>query len=187
LRTKFFVISDNEGIRAIQSRSVCAKIIKSDVFKEALKFIGTEYTEDYMLGYEDTIMFIGILQVAKSYYYLEELGYYYSRDELRGNFPKLKNKLCKPNNIKLKDMGHIKLLHFLLDKTRNNEFEKQIVYHELISINHYLNLVNTTCHDYDYVYEVFDSLIQSSYISNIQKKRLFDFKARIEQKEKGRK
>ena len=60
LSTKFFIISDNEGIRAIQSRSICAKLIKNEVFKETLKFIGTKYTEDFILEYEDNIMYVGL-------------------------------------------------------------------------------------------------------------------------------
>ena len=81
LKTKFFIISDNEGIRAVQSRCIYAKLVKNEIFKEALKFIGTKYTDDFILTYEDAIMAVGILQVAKSYFYLKELGYYYSRDQ----------------------------------------------------------------------------------------------------------
>ena len=187
LRTKFFVISDNDGVRAVQSRSVCGKIVKNQVFKEALKFIGRNYTDDYILKYEDTILFVGILQVAKSYYYMKELGYYYSRDEFAGRFPKLDNKVCKPNRGKIRGMGHVKLLHFLLDRTRNNEFERQIVYHELISIHHYSNITKFTYHHCNYVYEIFDTLIQSPHLYNDQKQRLIDIKNHIENKEKTKK
>ena len=81
-------------------------------------------------------------------------------------------------------MGHIKLLHFLLDKTRNNEFEKQVIYHELISINYYSSLVKTTYHHFNYVYEIFDALISSSFLTNLQKRRLLFIKKRIEIKER---
>ena len=82
-------------------------------------------------------------------------------------------------------MGHIKLLHFLLDRTRNNEFERQIVYHELISIYHYSGLAAFT-HHYNYVYEVFDALIQSPYLSSNQKQRLIDIKTQVENKQKSK-
>ena len=65
-------------------------------------------------------MAVALHQVSKSYYYMRELGYYYSRGET-GAFPKLKNKKCKPNPGKIKDMGHMKLLHFLYDRMNNNE------------------------------------------------------------------
>ena len=185
LRTKFFLITDNEAIRAVQSRCIYAKIIKNEVFQEALKFIGIKYTDDFILQYEDTIMTVGIHQVAKSYYYIKELGYYYSRDQF-GGFPKLKNKVCKPNPGKLKDLGQIKLLHFLLEKTKNNEFERQLVYHELISIHHHASLIVYTNHRYSYVYEVLDALIQCRYLSNRQKQRLISIKTRLEDKQKGK-
>ena len=184
LKTKFFIISDNEGIRAVQSRCIYAKLVKNDVFKEALKFIGTKYTDDFILTYEDAIMAVGILQVAKSYFYLKELGYYYSRDQFGSGYPKLKNKVCKPNPKKRGGFGHMNLLHFLLDMTKNNEFDRQLVYHELISIHHYLSLFVFT-NRFSYTYEVLDALINSSYLSDRQKQRLIGIKTKIENKQKG--
>ena len=184
LKKKFFIISDNEGIRAVQSRCIYAKLVKNEVFKEALNFIGTKYTDDFILTYEDAIMAVGILQVAKSYFYLKELGYYYSRDQFGGNYPKLKNKVCKPNPKKRGGFGHMNLLHFLLDMTKNNEFDRQLVYHELISIHHYLSLVIFT-NRFSYTYEVLDTLINSNYLSDRQKQRLIGIKTKIENKQKG--
>ena len=182
LRTKFFVISDNEGVRAVQSRCIYAKLIKNEVFKEAVKYIGTKYTEDFIIQYEDAIMAVAIHQVSNSYYYLKELGYYYARGQ-GGAFPKLKNKVCKSNPARIKDMGHMKLLHFLFEKFGKNEFEKQMIYHEIISIHHYLSLVYWTNHHYDYVYEILDPMINCPYLSNRQKQRLLDIRTRIENKQ----
>ena len=184
LKKKFFIISDNEGIRAVQSRCIYAKLVKNEVFKEALNFIGTKYTDEFILTYEDAIMAVGILQVAKSYFYLKELGYYYSRDQFGGNYPKLKNKVCKPNPKRRGGFGHMNLLHFLLDMTKNNEFDRQLVYHELISIHHYLSLVIFT-NRFSYTYEVLDTLINSNYLSDRQKQRLIGIKTKIENKQKG--
>ena len=184
LKTKFFIISDNEGIRAIQSRSICAKLVKNKVFKEAINFIGTKYTDDFILTYEDTIMAIGILKVAKSYFFLKELGYYYSRDEYAENFPKLKNKVCKLNPKKKGYLGHINLLNFLLDITKNNKFDRQLVYHELISIHHYSSLVEFT-NDYISTFKVLDILIKSHYLCDRQKQTLITIKTKLKNKQKG--
>ena len=184
LRTKFFIISDNEGVRAVQSRCIYAKLVKTEVFRDAVEFIGKKYTDDFIVAYEDAIMAVALHQVSKSYYYMRELGYYYARGEV-GSFPKLKTKVCKPNPSKIKDMGHMKLLHFLFDKMNNNEFERQMIYHEIVSIHHYLSLVYFTNHHYDYVYEIFDPMIKSPYLSNRQKQRLIDIRTRIEKKQKG--
>ena len=94
LRTKFFVINDNDSIRAIQNRNIWAKLIRNEIFQKAIINIGPKYTEHFVMRYEDTIMSVALLQVAKSYYLMKEVGYYYSRDEFRGRFPSLKNKTC---------------------------------------------------------------------------------------------
>ena len=85
----------------------------------------------------------------------------------------------------MRDLGHIKELHFLLDKLKNNEFERQLIYHELISIHHYASLIVYTNHRYSFVFEVLDALIQCRYLSNRQKQRLIDIKTRLENKKKG--
>ena len=78
------------------------------------------------------------------------------------------------------------LVHFLLDMTNNNEFGRQLVYHELISIHHYLSLVVFTTR-FSYTYEVLDILINSPYLSDRQKQRLIDIKTKLENKQKGNK
>ena len=183
LRTQFLVISDDEEIRAVQSRSIWAKIIRNEVFQKVLQFIGPKYTEDFISKYEDTIMAFSLYQIAQSYYYMKILGYYYSRDEFKGHFPKLPNKICKPNNAEIKDMGHIKLMHFLYEKTDNNESDRQLVYHEIISIHHYLSLIIFTNHHYEFVYDILDKMINCSFLSDRQKQRLISIKTGIEEKQ----
>ena len=140
LRTKFFYTKENDSIRGIQSRNIWGKFIKNKIFQKALINIGPKYTEDYILTYEDTIMSVAIYQVAKSYYLMKQVGYYYSRDEFSYRIPFQKNKKCKPNG-KRKKIGQLKLLEFLHEKTRNNQLERQMLYHEIISMNYYSKLV----------------------------------------------
>ena len=61
LSTKFFVISDNEGIRGIQNRYIYSKIIKNDILKKVLNYIGPKYTDDFILEYEDVILDFSLL------------------------------------------------------------------------------------------------------------------------------
>ena len=182
LRTKFFVINKSDSVRAIQSRSICAKLIRNEVFQKAIINIGPKYTEHYILKYEDTIMSVAILQVAKSYYLMKEVGYYYSRDEFGGRFPSLKNKTCKPNND-VKGMEYVQLLQFLLEKTENNEFERQMIYQEIFSIDHYLSFLYYINHDYEMVYEVLDPMIQSQFLTQAQKERLTRLKENLMKKQ----
>ena len=182
LRTKFFIICDNDSVRAIQSRSIWAKLIKNEVFQQAIVNIGPKYTEDCIMQYEDTIMAVALYQVAKSYYLMKEVGYYYSRDEFGGRFPSIKGKTCK-KNYKITDMGQVKLLQFLVEKTANNQIERQMIYHELFSIDHYLSFLYIIYHNYEMLYEVLDPLIQSPFLTHAQKERLTNLKEKLMEKQ----
>ena len=175
LRTKFFIISDNDAIRAVQSRSIWAKLIRNKIFQKAIINIGPKYTDDCIMQYEDTIMAVAIYQVAQSYYLMKQVGYYYSRDEFGGRFPPVKDRTCKPNN-KIKDMGHVKLLQFLVEKTANNALERQMIYHEIFSIDHYLSFLYIIYHNYEMVYEFLDPMIECPFLSTAQKERLTKLK-----------
>ena len=183
LRTKFFYIKERDSIRAIQSRSICFKLIKNKIFQQAIINIGQKYTDDYILTYEDTIMAVAIYQVAQSYFLMNQVGYYYSRDEFSNRFPIQKNKKCKPNG-KIRGIDQVKLLQFLVEKTRNNYIERQMLYHEIISINYYSRLSRLINRQFKEIYDIYDTIINSEFISSKQKERIKSLKAQIKIKEK---
>ena len=183
LRTKFFYIKENDSIRAIQSRCIWGKLIKNKIFQKALINIGKKYTDDYILTYEDTIMVVAIYQIAQSYFLMKQVGYYYSRDELKYRLPIKKNKKCKPNG-KIKDIGQVKLLQFLVEKTRNDEIERQMLYHEIISINYYSKFYRIINSQFEEMYSIYDTIINSQFISEKQKKRIKLLKTQLKSKEK---
>lgn len=175
LRTKFFKIGNRINDRPIRARSICFKLIRNELFQLTLNRIGAKYTEDFINNYEDIIMLVTLYQIANSYYLMNDKGYYYSKDDKRGRFPSLKNKICKPND-KIKDMSQVKFLQYLVEKTIDNEIERQILYHEFISINYYINFVDFINHHYEMVYEVLDAMNKSSFIKISQKKILMKIK-----------
>ena len=183
LRTKFFYLKENDSIRGILSRSICFKLIKNKIFQQAIINIGKKYTEDYLLSYEDTIMAIAITQVAQSYFLMKEVGYYYSRDEISNNSTKIKNKKCKPS-LKLKGTDSVKFLHFLVEKTRNNKIERQMLYHEIISMNYYYKFSNINRSQFHELCKIYDIIINSHFVSKKQKERIKLLKAELKSKEK---
>ena len=60
---------------------------------------------------------------------MKEMGYYYSFDEKK-NIYKNNSKICKINN-KIKNFGWYKYYKFLVDKHNKNDYEKNMVLHEL--------------------------------------------------------
>jgi glycosyltransferase involved in cell wall biosynthesis len=181
LRTKFFLLVEDYGIRTIQNANICGKIIKTKVFKKVVENIGPKYTEDFMLSWEDIIMTVSLFQTAKSYYYMKESGYYYSQDDK-------KIILNKFNKKAIRGMGQFKLLQFLIEKTRNNKIERQMIFHEMIHINYldsFYKYINT---DYKRICDILDIMIKSRFLSKNQKKKILLIKNVLnEKKERQRK
>ena len=185
LRTKFFFTKDVDTKRAIQCRNICFKLIRKKILKKSLKYIGKKFTDDYIMDFEDTIMAVAIMQIAHSYFLMKQDGYYYSKDDYSNNIIILKNKKCKPNG-KEKTIGQLKLLQFLVEKTRNNKKERQLLYHEIISMNYYSNFsdIIKVHSQFEFMYNIYDILINSKFISEKQKERVKLLKIQLKLKEK---
>ena len=112
------------------NRVIWGKLIKNELFQKLLIYIGPELTDDYNNEAEDTLMVIGLLHLAKSYYVMKEMGYYYSNDEKSGRYPHLDNKICKVSD-KIKEFGWYKYFKFLVDKHNINDYEKNMVMNEM--------------------------------------------------------
>ena len=92
-------------------------------------YFGSEITDEYTNQDEDTLMAVGVYHLAKSYYVMKEMGYYYSSFTNKYSPPNLGNKICKENN-KTKRLGWYKYLKFLVDNNVKTEAEKEITYEE---------------------------------------------------------
>ena len=186
LKFKFIKFSDNGPDRAIKCRTIWGKIVKNEIFQKALDYIPNKYLNDYILGFEDTMITFSLYQVAQTYYCLRQPGYYYTFDERRNKFPLIKNKACNTREGVIKGIDHVKFLHFLMDKLEDNEFEKQILYYETKAVNNwtYSNFKRTIKHHFNLTYSIFDELLNSKYITEKQKDHLKKIKEEIKENEK---
>jgi glycosyltransferase involved in cell wall biosynthesis len=169
LRKKFFKIYEkDDSHRPIIARNIWGKIVKNEIFKKTIDNIGIKYTDDYITVYEDTIMSVSLFQVAQSFYFLKQEGLYYSQDDKFGRYPDLKNKICKERK---KGNDSLKFLNFLMENLKDNKFEKQIIYHEMISINYYnfSNYLKNINNDYEMLYSILDELYKNKYITFYEK------------------
>lgn len=189
LRNKFIVFDEeDEMVRAIKCRTVWGKIVRNEILQKTLDNIPEKYLNDYILGFEDTMITTSLYQVAQSYYGMRQPGYYYTFDEKRYRYPR-KNKVCKKKEGIIEGIDHIKFLQFLIDKLEDNEFEKQIIYHELKAINkyEYSNFKKTITHHFDLAYKIFDELINSNYLTIKQKEKVLKIKEEVKENEMNQK
>ena len=150
----------------LRNRNIYSKFIKNELFQKMLDFIGPEYTDDYINIAEDTIMAVALYHLANSFYCMRESGYFYSYGE-ENRVIKNNNRKCKPND-KLKDFSTFKYIKFLVDKSSNNEKEKNNIYDELFFLGHtnYLrNDYKLEKRHYQILFFIYDKMLEWSELS----------------------
>ena len=148
-------------------------MIKNEIFKKVIVFIGKKYTEDYLLDYEDTLMTVSLFHVANSYYYMQELGYYKSKRECENPFSILSYKKCERKNFFVNsELDSIKYLNFLLDISKNSEIENKLIYKELMALDHFKKLNRKINKNFSYVYYIIKRINDSNFYTRKQKKRI---------------
>ena len=188
LKYKFVDLTEPDSNAGYANRNICTKLIKNEIFKNVLVYIGVKYTEDYLLDFEDTIMAVSLFYIANSYYYMNECGYYVANDECEFSFPLSKYKKCKYKNFTInKELDSIKYLNFLLDKSTGKKIEIDCIYKELIAIDYYKKLVILINSDFSYVYLILDKISKLNWISDKKKNRISLMKLKLLKKERSMK
>ena len=188
LATKFIDLVGKDNVPGFSNRCIWGKLIKTSIFKKVLLFIGSKYTEDYLLDFEDTIMTVALFNLANSYYYINELGYYKSYRECENPFPILNYKKCVPKNITInKEIDAIKYINFLLDKLKTSEINYNLIYKELKVIDHVRKLDKIINKNFSYVYSILDKIINISSNKTNQKLEIIRIKNKLIEKEKNQK
>ena len=184
LSFKFVNLVENDFISGFANRCIWGKLIRNEVFKKVVDYIGSKYTEDYLLNFEDTIMAVSLFKVANSYYYMNDLGYYKSKGECENSFPLLEYKTCNPKNLTINiELDSIKYLNFLLDKSNNSEIENKLIYKELISMEYIWKLERIINKNFTYVYSIINRIKNSSFYDQKQKRKIDVIKNRFLEKE----
>jgi len=186
LRTKFIIRNEEPKVRGIINRNICGKLIKNELFQKALSKIGLKYTEDYILVYEDTIMAITLLQIAKSYYLMKTKGYYYNKAKKNDyfNYNQYKNrKKCRQNNNIIKGIDQAKYLNFLIEHTKDNYIERQLIYYEIKSMSYWEGFAKTIENHFYLLYEVFDKILKMRFLKRKQIKKIMFIINKLKEKE----
>lgn len=151
------------------------RIIKKDVYLNALMFMGDEFLNEKLYLNEDIIPLFCIFRNASSFLVFDDIGY---------------AKLPRKNNVKsLYDQYHNssyvnRIFHdnfielkFLYKKTENNEHDKAICWEFLkIFKNQYRPILNNITEGYELLDDVFDLLLDSKYFKDNQKIKMQQLK-----------
>ena len=111
---------------------------------------------------------------------MKEIGYLYSLDNKKKEFPRLGNKFCKKLD-KIKDFDFFKFLKFLVERVEKNKIEQNMAYKEIISINldDLYNKTKIEQKHYQMIFYIFDKALQFKFLQKKQKAHLFKIKNEI--------
>ena len=151
------------------------KFVKRNIFINSLNMINNYFLNQNMIFYEDTLINFMLYKVAKSYYYLKDIGYFYISNKDSSTMSYYKNEI-RMNKI---FNSLFIFLKFIYEYTKNNQYEKdmgnEIIKKELEMIlsSHIYNKIHKNYYFYEniinmYLNNKFTSLSIKSKIKNIK-------------------
>ena len=160
------------------------KLIKRSIFIESIGYIKEKYRKTRIIIHNDEVACYGVFRVAKSYGTLEQIGYFYNRD----NPNSITKYNFKKNYINGRFHTLFTIMNFYYEQSDNNTFDKTMGgynFFELRVNQVYNQKIKYLTNGFNYINKVLDLYLNSPFFNNKQKNNLKLFKIKINnQKEK---
>ena len=139
------------------------KLVKTKIMNKAFNFIGETYIKKNIIINNDLIILYALFQMANSYQYINEIGYFYIRNNNNStinswNNPKKRNEII--NSLFLN-------IQFLCEKSNDTYLDKKYC---IFRIQNYFKLHNTffiklNNKEYYYIKKIIEKILNLNYIS----------------------
>ena len=157
------------------SRTLWDKLIKREVFIKGINFMKKEFqSETYFVHSDDTI-FWGIINSAKSYGFMEQIGYFYNFV----NPDSTVHRYFDSNYINIVFHSLFATMKYYYFQTEENQIEKYFVGYKFFEdkvYKPYKNRTNNLSKGFDYIIDVLKIYLNSSFFNETQKMNLTEFK-----------
>jgi hypothetical protein len=166
---------------AIIDYYITNKFIKKQTYIKALNSLNNFYLNMYMTFMEDSVINYLIYRVAKSFYFINIIGYRYFKGSAS-----ITTKLFLISELKLKFIFYY--LKFIFEYSKNTKYEKDMVNHLFTSLNKGLNIkskfLSLIFNNDDYIFydNIFNMYINCKFISKENKMILQSLKNIINKK-----
>ena len=180
LKNKDGILTNNKEIKdnfyKCISRNLWDKLVKADVFKASTKFMNKEFSNKIYFINNDNTAFFGLLHTVKTYGFLEQIGYFYITRP-KGDYYYRKD----PKNMNIIFRSIFNNMRYFYLQSDNNTIEKNYMAFEYFnkSMRLFGKFIPNVTIGIDYILNVFDLYINSSYFNHIHKKRLNCFKSKF--------
>jgi len=162
------------------SRNIADKLVKRDTYIKSINFMKKEfYYEDYHINDDDTAFF-NLIHVAESYGFLEQIGYFYTA---KYSSTVKKKYIKETNKIYSSFCNIMKYFYFQSD---NNILEKRNICYNYFkkSIRSFGYLINHLNKGFDFIIDILNLYINSTFLSVKQKNEIKNFKKKIIKRKK---
>ncbi len=142
------------------------KLLNRDLAIKAINFIGEKYLKQTIRIENDVILLFSLFQMADSYQYINETGYFY----IRNNSDSITNTWKDKNNSQSIIHGIFTNIKFLYEKSGNSHLAKYFCLFKLQqSFKRYIISFTKAQKEYRFIKKVIHILLDSPYISNNNK------------------
>ena len=158
LSTYIYYGKDNELL--IIDYYLCNKFIKKEIFIYAINYLSKNYMNKYIIFSEDSMMNYIIFRIARSFYYLNKIGYYYVRNNLS-----ITQNLFHKSAIRT-DMIFI-YLKLVFEYSKNNKYEKDMSNFLFTNFNSRFNIpwrISTFNHDIKFYLDIINDYLNCKFI-----------------------
>ena len=160
------------------SRNLVDKLVKREVFIKSIEFMDEKYRNERFYAHDDDVAFFGLINIAQSYGFLEQVGYFYSyaNPKSRMNFIHSKEYIDRTFR------SIFCIMKYYYEKSGNNKFEKNhfaFDFFEKKVLKLYLKDVGKINQDFDFYNEVLDLYLNCTFYTVEQKSKLITFKNKL--------
>ena len=155
------------GYKKLVDGVINNKFIKKNIYIITLNNISNYYLNRKMIYFEDGLMNFALHFNAKSLYLLNKIGYYYKYNE---------KSVSHSINFDLYFSCFFLFLKFILENTKNNKYEKDIIFYilkEYTGNNDIFKGIKIYLKIYE---EVINSLLNNKFMNSLNKDKLNDIK-----------
>lgn len=160
-----------------QNTTLWDKLIRREVVLKSFNYIGEKYINEKIFHENDVLLLFAIFRNAKSFQYIDEIGYYYFRSN-NDSITNSKYNIKYANQIMHSIFINIK---FLYENTNDNYIDKYFCIFKLIQgykrykiFSKYLNN-----NELIFIEKILNILLNSKYISALNKLTIYEIKTKL--------
>ena len=186
LKNKGGILKNNKEIRNNfyygNSWNLWDKLVRKNIYIKSIHFMDKQfYNQLYYVNNDNTAIF-GLIHVANTYGFLEEIGYFYIMRPKNSYYYRFDHK-----NMNIIFQSIFNNMRYFYIQSDNNSIEKtnlayKYFYIKIRVFGKYLPYVTV---GFDYFLDILNLYNNSSYFSDLQKKRITEFKLKIIDRKKN--